>query len=207
MATDRPDHEGKTAKPAGPSLPQDEEALWMLAMRGVSPLKPPAPPSSSPPTPASRRAGRAKPSAPSPAAGDSPAHRAPAPAGKRDLQQQARGDDPPPHPARIAIEARIDLHGMTQRAAHEALTRFILDCHARDRKFLLVITGKGRKPDPHDPWAGDEPGILRRRVPEWLRAGVAGSLVRQIHPAAQRHGGAGAFYVLLRRKRPGRVSP
>ena len=58
-----------------------------------------------------------------------------------------------------AIDARLDLHGLTQSEAHGALLRFLRNAHARDARLVLVITGKGR---------GAEPGVLRRQVPQWL---------------------------------------
>ena len=101
---------------------------------------------------------------------------------------------------RLDPEARIDLHGMTSEHAHAALTGFILAAHAEGLRLVLVITGKGR-PDaqamqPH------RHGILRHSVPHWLAAPPLSARILQVAPAHQRHGGAGAFYVYLRRQRP-----
>jgi DNA-nicking Smr family endonuclease len=100
---------------------------------------------------------------------------------------------------RFDPEARLDLHGMTLEAAHAALTGFILSAHARDLRLLLVITGKGRVPE-----AGAFPrrhGILRHSVPHWLAAPPLAARVLEVAPAHQRHGGGGAYYVYLRRRR------
>jgi DNA-nicking Smr family endonuclease len=91
----------------------------------------------------------------------------------------------------IAIERRIDLHGMTQDDAHAALDRFVRQAWKNGQRMLLVITGKG---------SGGE-GVLRRGVPRWLAAGEHAAHVLRIETAQARHGGGGAFYVLLRRQR------
>lgn len=100
---------------------------------------------------------------------------------------------------RLDPEARIDLHGMTSERAHAALTGFILDAHAADLRLVLVITGKGREED-----SGFGPrrhGILRHSLPHWLTLPPLGARILQVAPAHQRHGGGGAFYVYLRRRR------
>jgi DNA-nicking Smr family endonuclease len=91
-----------------------------------------------------------------------------------------------------AIDARLDLHGLTQSEAHGALLRFLHNAQARDARLVLVITGKGR---------GGEPGVLRRQVPQWLGLPELRSLVVGFEDAGARHGGEGALYVRLRRAR------
>ena len=91
-----------------------------------------------------------------------------------------------------AIDARLDLHGLTQSEAHAALLRFLRSAGARDARLVLVITGKGR---------GGEPGVLRRQVPQWLGLPEFRSLVLGFEDAHVTHGGEGALYVRLRRAR------
>ncbi len=100
---------------------------------------------------------------------------------------------------RLEPEARIDLHGMTTGRAHAALTGFILRAHAEDLRLVLVITGKGRADDT--PLSHRRHGILRHSVPHWLAGPPLNARVLQVAGAHQRHGGAGAFYVYLRRRR------
>jgi DNA-nicking Smr family endonuclease len=97
---------------------------------------------------------------------------------------------------RRAPEAKLDLHGMTLGAAERAVAHFIADSSARDRRVVLIVTGKGLRLDGGRMFGGR----IRAEFPGWLdraenRARVAG--VRTAHP---RHGGSGAFYVLLRRR-------
>lgn len=99
-----------------------------------------------------------------------------------------------------APEARIDLHGMTVAAAHSALTSFILRTHADGKRLVLVITGKGRVSDDPDP-IPTRTGVLRHQVPHWLAQPPLRHSVLQVVEAHQRHGGSGAFYVYLARRR------
>ena len=97
---------------------------------------------------------------------------------------------------RRAIEAKLDLHGMTLAAAERAVTTFIADASAQNRRVVLIVTGKGTRLEGGRVFGGR----IRAEFLGWLeraenRARVAG--VRAAHP---RHGGSGAFYVLLRRR-------
>lgn len=101
---------------------------------------------------------------------------------------------------KLKPEARIDLHGMTLAEAHPALLEFILTSERMGRRLVLVITGKGRR-GPDDGPIPARIGQLRHQVPGWLRSAPLASVVLQVTPAHGRHGGLGAYYVYLRRKR------
>ena len=93
-------------------------------------------------------------------------------------------------------EAKLDLHGMTLVAAERAVSAFIAESSAENRRVVLIVTGKGTRLESGRVFGGR----IRAEFPGWLerpenRARVAG--VRAAHP---RHGGGGAFYVLLRRR-------
>ena len=92
----------------------------------------------------------------------------------------------------IEIEARIDLHGMTQPVAFNALARFMATQVKASRRNLLIITGKGK---------GSE-GVLRTNLPHWLQTLPEAAHILTIRPSAPKHGGDGAFYVLMRKKKP-----
>ena len=98
------------------------------------------------------------------------------------------------------IEARLDLHGMTQAEAHQNLRLFIRDTAARGCQCVLVITGKGGRASPEAGFGNSSPGVLRRAVPQWLAAPDFSPLVAGFEPALPQHGGAGALYVQLRRR-------
>ncbi|MEA1940901.1 MAG: Smr/MutS family protein [Pseudomonadota bacterium] len=102
---------------------------------------------------------------------------------------------------RVDIDARIDLHGLTQDRAYASLRHFVMMAHASGYRTVLVITGKGLKARQREaaPWDYvEEPGVLRRKLPEWLGLPELRQYVSGLAPAHIRHGGGGAFYVTLR---------
>ncbi|MGV1758973.1 Smr/MutS family protein [Rhizobium sp. P44RR-XXIV] len=92
---------------------------------------------------------------------------------------------------RLALEARIDLHGLIQSEAHGMLLDFLLHAHGRGLRHVLVITGKGSS-------MGSE-GALKRAVPLWFSKPEFRFLISSYETAAQHHGGDGALYIRLSR--------
>lgn len=101
---------------------------------------------------------------------------------------------------RIEIDGTIDLHGMTQSQAREALYRYVTTRAARGDRTILVITGKGLKTDSDYIAAMTERGILRTMLPIWLSEPGLSHLISGWSLAARGHGGEGAWYVRLRRQ-------
>jgi DNA-nicking Smr family endonuclease len=100
----------------------------------------------------------------------------------------------------LAVEARLDLHGMKQREAHSALRRFLKSAQGKGYRHVLVITGKGAVTDTRRSfYEEDERGVLRQAVPHWLAAPDLAPVVVSFAPAPRRLGGEGALYVRLRR--------
>jgi DNA-nicking Smr family endonuclease len=180
------------------SLSDDERTLWSTVTRAIKPLR--------------RRKAMAEDGEALPAA-DAPPARAPkvvvpkaiapvapavrrsgppplAPLGRRMKQKLGRGTEP--------IDARIDLHGMTQADAHAALTHFLRRAQRDGARVVLVITGKGARSGT-DPYA--ERGVLKRQVPHWLESAELRAFVVGFESAGIGHGGAGALYVRVRRGR------
>jgi DNA-nicking Smr family endonuclease len=102
---------------------------------------------------------------------------------------------------KLQVDGRIDLHGMTLAEAHPALNGFVRDAHSSGKRLLLVITGKGRTAQPDIAGLVSRRGVLKQQVPQWLAMAPLSPLVLQVTQATQKHGGAGAFYVYLRRQR------
>jgi DNA-nicking Smr family endonuclease len=174
-------------------LSQEERVLWTTVTRSIAPMRSVALPVDTdvdeekpePPRPAKR----AMPATPVKA--EAPPPLAPlAPLGRRMRRSVARGKE--------AIDARFDLHGLTQAQAHAALLRFLRDASARDARLVLVITGKGAK---NLGSRDGERGVLKRQVPQWLALPEFRSFVVGYEDASIRHGGEGALYVRLRRMR------
>ena len=181
------------------ALSEEERALWESVAKQTKPLrkkprttKPQvASPDSKMPT-AAKAVASPKPSPAvkiARAAKPNPAPAAPplAPLGRRERSQLSRG--------RKDIDARLDLHGMTQTRAHHALFSFLQRAHSGGLTFVLVITGKGRM------GAETERGVLRRQVPQWLSLPEFRPLVVGFEEAHIGHGGEGALYVRIRRSR------
>jgi len=101
-------------------------------------------------------------------------------------------------------DARLDLHGFTEAAAHGALITFLRSAQARGHRLALVVTGKGAKaPDPYAPFDLElnarTRGVLKSVVPRWLGEPALAGIVADARPAHIKHGGAGALYVYLRK--------
>ncbi|MBP0437515.1 Smr/MutS family protein [Tianweitania sediminis] len=93
---------------------------------------------------------------------------------------------------RIVIDGKVDLHGLTQSEAYSMLLGFLHQAQARDKRHVLVVTGKGAS-------FGSE-GVLKRAVPAWFATAPFRALVGGFHEASRHHGGAGALYVKIRRR-------
>ncbi|MEI6558003.1 MAG: Smr/MutS family protein [Rhodospirillaceae bacterium] len=171
----------------------EEMALWRASMRDAVPFRRaaeaeavPPPPLSRPPSPMPAAAAPARPSPPA-------RHRQPPLEPGRSAGLDRRTDERLRR-GQLPIEARIDLHGLTQPAAFDALYRFVIASHAGGRRCVLVITGKGP--------VSQGGGVLRSMVPRWLAEPTLRRRIIALHRAQPRDGGDGALYVLLKRQRP-----
>jgi DNA-nicking Smr family endonuclease len=177
------------------ALSEEERALWESVAKQIKPLrkKPrlkmldPAAIAIGESSVATRPASKSLPAAPV-AKRIAPARPPPlAPLGRRERSHLSRG--------RKDIEARLDLHGMTQSRAHRALQSFLQRASSDGLTFVLVITGKGTAT------SDSGRGVLRRQVPEWLNLPEFRALVVGFEQAHIGHGGEGALYVRVRRAR------
>ena len=176
------------------SLSGEEKRLWAHVARGVLPMKgrkiplepegPDALPGKTSPEPVLRPA-------PLPLSTPKPGLLPLAPIERKTVVGLRRGTK--------SVDARIDLHGMRQSEAHEALLRFLHRAQGNGHGLVLVITGKGGTGRTGGLY--EERGILRRLVPLWLGSPELRPLVIGFDEASAHHGGAGALYVRLRRRR------
>jgi DNA-nicking Smr family endonuclease len=177
------------------ALSEEERALWEAVAKQIKPLR--KKPRAAKPQPAhpaveqpavTNVAPALRPPAPAKIARPAKPEAPPlAPLGRRERTQLSRG--------KKQIDARLDLHGMTQTRAHHALSGFLHRAHSDGLTFVLIITGKGKI------GAESERGILRRQVPQWLSLPEFRSLVVGFEEAHIGHGGEGALYVRIRRAR------
>jgi DNA-nicking Smr family endonuclease len=181
------------------ALSEEERELWHSVAKQTNPLRrkrvvkatidqpaPPAPEAPAKPTAAKPRVRSATTTPPPIKSVALPP--ALATLGRRERSQLSRG--------KKDIDARLDLHGMTQTRAHTALQAFLHRCHHDGCTFVLVITGKGRTVGPES-----ERGILRRQVPLWLGLPEFRGFVVGYEQAGIGHGGEGAIYVRIKRAR------
>jgi DNA-nicking Smr family endonuclease len=101
----------------------------------------------------------------------------------------------------IHPSAKLDLHGMTEAAAHGALLTFLHTAHRRGDRLVLIVTGKGALEAEHPKTLAKERyrGVLRRSVPRWLEEAPMASIIADKRWAHRRHGGDGALYIYLRK--------
>ena len=175
---------------------REEREVWRNAMRDVRPLREEKPgpepkPAPAQPKPAPSTAQTpARPAKPQPAEPATRPHNPPLAAGaiigvdRRLAERLKRG--------RLPIDATLDLHGFTQVEAHAKVMGFIPRAVERGLRTVLIVTGKGR---------GDGGGVLKASLPRWLNEASARPHILAFAPARPEHGGTGALYILLRRKR------
>ena len=173
-------------------LTEEEIALWTEVAKSVARRRGASLPAvvEAKPAPPTPKGAAASTSAPSEASRKPPGLPPLAPLERRLKRDLSRG--------RAAIDSAIDLHGMNQAQAHHALRGFLVHAQAQGAKLVIVVTGKGGRQDSRD-WI-DEPGVLRRLVPHWLRESDMRAVVLGFEEAGRAHGGAGALYVRLRRR-------
>lgn len=97
------------------------------------------------------------------------------------------------------IEARLDLHGYTEKEAFNAVADFLQKSYIRNKRCVMIITGKGLK-DDETPWY-ETKGVIKEALPQWINHADIRPFVLSIAPANREDGGSGAFYILLKRRR------
>jgi DNA-nicking Smr family endonuclease len=91
----------------------------------------------------------------------------------------------------ISPDRVIDLHGHTLETAHLVLSDALESADFHGQRIILIVTGKGRS---------DRPGRIKAELSHWLDNGNYRSRIAALRPAHPRHGGTGAFYLILRRR-------
>ena len=99
----------------------------------------------------------------------------------------------------LSPDYTLDLHGHTLDAAHRRLDDGLLQAKTLGARVVLLITGKPRPVDAAD--RGTKRGAIRAKVLDWLAAGPHGTDIAAVRTAHRRHGGEGALYLVLRRRR------
>ncbi len=169
-------------------LGPEESALWEKVIASVRPLHPrnggeagPAPTPPEPAAPAIRPAPRPKPSPP----------RQTQPGTTLDASWDRRLAQ-----GLVQPDLTVDLHGHNLATAYDLLHRRLDQAVSSGARLLLLITGK--------PPQGEPPvrrGAIRAAVGDWLGASRHAGDIAAVRGAHRRHGGTGALYIILRRRR------
>jgi DNA-nicking Smr family endonuclease len=208
-------------------LEADEEALWAKVIASVTPLHPRS--SSRPRGSCAKGRRGAALAEETPTSPQAPTTAAPArrDAGPRKAKTP---HIPPPNPSRPPTESlaetldgswdrrlstgrldpdiTIDLHGLSREAARHLLHRRVHDAEARGLRTILVITGKGHMPGPAP--ADLVPGLaigkaprggIKAHLPRWLGEDSLSGRIAAVRRAHPKHGGEGAAYLILKRRR------
>lgn len=191
----------------GRRLTADEAEIWARVARTVKPLekrrvpavdapKAPGAPVSPPPPPAKKVKGRVPPPLPSRAEapsqqGEVPAHLVPAHLDGSWEKRIAKGA--------LVPDFSLDLHGANLEVAYSRLMHGLLQAKAMGARVVLIVTGKPRPVDAMD--RGERRGAIRAKIADWLAASEHAADIVAIRAAHRRHGGAGAIYVVLKRRR------
>ena len=179
------------------SLSEQEKQLWAKVQRTVAPLDPavlrePVAIEAVPPAIIEVTALQENPKTKPPTAA---AKKPPAPGAldHKTRTRLSRGANP--------VGGTIDLHGMRQDEAHRALRAFLVRCQIRGDRFAIVVTGKGSRSYERDHSSFSQRGVLRTAVPQWFATDIFRDLVVGYSEASPSHGGSGALYVQIRRRR------
>ena len=162
-------------------LSAEEDALWRRVVESVRPLHGAAPQAERPETPVPRLAPNR--ASPEPAAKAVPGTTLDASWDRR----LARG---------LALPDRtLDLHGHSLATAYDLLDRRLEAAIVAGARVLLLITGKPRS------GGTDRRGAIRAAIGDWLAASRHAADIAAVRNAHPRHGGAGALYIVLRKRK------
>ena len=100
----------------------------------------------------------------------------------------------------VTPDRTIDLHEMTVAEAHRALDAALGSAVAAGARLLVVVAGRSREGRPARLTPGGR-GIIAASVEDWLALSPFVGNIAAVRRAHIRHGGAGALYVVLRRRR------
>ena len=97
----------------------------------------------------------------------------------------------------------IDLHGFTLDKANKTIEKFIKNSFLEKVNKIIVVTGKGlHSQNEKDPYVSKKLGILKYSIPEFINKNTdLMNIIHEIKEATIEDGGAGAFYIYLKKKK------
>jgi DNA-nicking Smr family endonuclease len=203
MASSRPWTGTHAGLRGGRRLTAEEAELWARVAETIEPLEPARraapmaapevlPAAATPPPPPKRVKGRVPPPLPAPA---------PSPAPARPLERHGLDGswDKKLTKGVVTPDFTLDLHGANLDSAYMRLEHGLTLAVAQGARVVLLITGRPRPaPGPMD--RGSQRGAIRAKFLDWLVHGSHASRIAAVRAAHPKHGGAGAVYIILKRK-------
>lgn len=105
--------------------------------------------------------------------------------GPRIMKRLKRGE--------FSIQEYIDLHGLTRKEAEDVVNKFIIQSHQKGLRCVLIVHGRGLRSVDHEP-------AIKKELPVWFKRGILKRIVLAFVTARPCDGGAGALYVLLKKR-------
>jgi DNA-nicking Smr family endonuclease len=105
--------------------------------------------------------------------------------GPRIMKRLKRGE--------FSIQEYIDLHGLTRKEAEDVVNKFIIQSHQKGLRCVLIVHGRGLRSVDHKP-------AIKKELPVWFKRGILKKIVLAFVTARPCDGGAGALYVLLKKR-------
>ncbi|TCM18967.1 DNA-nicking Smr family endonuclease [Novosphingobium sp. PhB165] len=99
----------------------------------------------------------------------------------------------------LAPDFSLDLHGSSLDQAYLRLMHGLTQAKSMGARVVLVVTGKPRPVDAMD--RGTARGAIRAKIADWLAASEHAFDIVAVRGAHRRHGGQGALYVVLKKRR------
>jgi DNA-nicking Smr family endonuclease len=181
--------------PHNKELDENDRALWRAVTRDVKPFaganildETPAQPAITKPLKEPIKSGINQPSLSAKISSTPIPHKSSFQTDKRTHEKFKEG--------RMELDGTIDLHGLSVAEAHLAFLKFVRMHIRQQSRMLLVITGKGERGRTLG-----EMGAIRAALPTWINDPDIDHSILKYAPASAKHGGTGAFYILLRRTR------
>ncbi|AOR77111.1 Smr/MutS family protein [Novosphingobium resinovorum] len=188
-------------KRPGRRLTEEEKAVWAQVARTVKPLVAPRklvepeapvmPVPVAPPPPVKKVKGRVPPPSLPKAAPPKPRVDVPVNLDGSWEKRISKGT--------LLPDFSLDLHGSNLDQAYMRLMHGLVQAKAMGARVVLIVTGKARPVDAAD--RGSARGAIRAKIADWLAASEHASDIVAIRGAHRRHGGQGAIYLVLKKRR------
>lgn len=181
-------------------LSADEQAAWAKLAQSVTPLagkrKPGLPSKTDLPKATSKPVAKPR---PKPVLTSAPKSPSPSPPRRMFSSELDSSWNRKLKAGQIAPDYTLDLHGHTLDSAYTRIMSGLDQARAMDARLVLVVAGRERPVDPAD--RSSKRGAIRAKLLDWLAVSHHADSIAAVRRAHIRHGGEGALYLVLKRRR------